>query len=71
MIRLLNVEKFNSKHINFTLVRMRIGGASTKISNILSGNLEASYACKINGYSGGTLFIIKKLLSRLPEFFVR
>jgi len=71
MIRLFEVEKLNSKYINKTLARQRVGGASTKFSNIFASNLEASKACKSNGYPGGTVFIIKKLLSRIPEFFIR
>jgi glycosyltransferase involved in cell wall biosynthesis len=69
MIRLFEVEKLNSKYINKTLVRQRLGGISTDIRNIIASNLEASDACKLNGYKGGLFFIIKKLISRIPEFF--
>ena len=69
MIRLFEVEKLNSKYINKTLARLRLGGISTDIRNIIASNLEALDACKLNGYKGGLFFIIKKLISRIPEFF--
>lgn len=71
MIRLFEIKKLRSRYLNKTLVRLRLGGASTQLKNIISGNLEASDACKINGFNGGIFFILKKILSRIPEFFHR
>ncbi len=71
MIRIFEKHDFKSYYINRTLVRMRFGGTSQKISNLIRGNIEASNACKINGYPGGLYFIIVKMMSRLPQFINR
>ena len=71
MLRLFEVKKYKSCYLDKILVRQRFGGASTKISNILKGNLEASDACKINGFHGGLFFILRKVFSRIPQFFNR
>ena len=71
MIRIFEKNDFKSFYIDKVLVRMRFGGASTRISNLLRGNIEASNACKINGYPGGVYFIMVKMLSRLPQFINR
>lgn len=71
MIRLFEIKKLKFRYLNKTLVRLRLGGASTQLKNVISGNLEASDACKINGFKGGPFFMLKKILSRVPEFFHR
>lgn len=71
MIRLFEVEKLRSKYLDKTLVRLRLGGVSSRITNIIASNIEASNACKSNGFKGGVYFILKKLISRIPEFFYR
>jgi hypothetical protein len=51
---------------------MRIGGESNrKISNVIKGTLESYRACKKNGISVGPLFILRKIFSRLPQFYLR
>lgn len=72
MLRLFEKERIRTKYLPQVLVRMRMGGATTgSISNIIKGNLEASQACKRAGFSGGILFLVSKMASRLPHFFSR
>lgn len=48
-------------------------GAATNnsLGNILKGNLESYRACKKNGLDVSPLFIACKILSRIPQFFLR
>ena len=72
MLRLFEIAKIRSNYLPRTLVRMRIGGATTgSICNILRGNLEAANACRQHGYPGGLSFILGKLARRVPQFFTR
>ena len=72
MLRLFEKERIKTRYLPETLVRMRVGGAHTgSISNIIKGNIEAERACKRAGFSGGLPFMIRKMGSRLPQFFAR
>ena len=72
MLRLFEKEQIKTKYVQKVLVRMRMGGATTgSIRNIIKGNLEAARACRKAGFSGGILFIARKMSSRLPQFFRR
>lgn len=72
MLRLFEKEHIKTKYLPKTLVRMRVGGATTgNIFNIIKGNIEAERACKRAGFSGGLPFMIQKMGSRLPQFFAR
>lgn len=69
-LRLLDVHKIRTTYLPTVLIKMRTGGASNaSIRNIIRGNLEASRACIQNGLPGGVLFILRKILSRVPQFF--
>ena len=71
-MRLLEVHRIRSVHIPRVLVRMRIGGASNNsLANILKGNLEAYRACLKHGLPVTPLFMLRKILSRIPQFFSR
>lgn len=71
-MRFLHVHQIKTRYIPELLVRMRMGGASNASwRNVLRGNLEASAACRKYGLPGGPLFILRKLLSRLPQFLSR
>jgi glycosyltransferase involved in cell wall biosynthesis len=68
-LRLLDIHKIRTVYLPTVLVKMRTGGASNaSIKNIIRGNLEASQACVQNGLPGGVIFILKKIISRLPQF---
>ena len=69
-MRFLEVHRIRSLYLPMILVKMRIGGASNNsIVNIIRGNIEAYRACKKNHLPVTWLFIVKKMLSRIPQFF--
>lgn len=71
-IRLLEIQKLCVAYIPRILVRMRMGGASNaSIRNVIRGNREAYRAARKHCLPVGPMFILKKILSRIPQFFVR
>lgn len=69
-MRFMEIYRVNSVYIPKILVKMRTGGVSNNsFKNILKGNIEAYRACKKNHLSITPLFTIRKILSRLPQFF--
>lgn len=71
-IRLVEIRGLRMHYIPRTLVRMRMGGASNaSISNVVRGNLEAYRAARRHGLPVTPLFVLKKVLSRIPQFFAR
>ena len=71
-MRFLEIHRICSVYLPTILVKMRMGGASNNsILNIVKGNIEAYRACKKNGLPVTWLFIVKKLLSRVPQFFAK
>jgi glycosyltransferase involved in cell wall biosynthesis len=72
MLRLFEVQQIYSTYLPSTLVRMRMGGATTgSFRNMICGNLEAAHACRQHGFSGGLQFLLRKIGRRLPQFFSR
>lgn len=71
-MRFLEVHRIKAAYIPRILVNMRMGGMSNNsYLNILKGNLEAYRACRKNGIPVGIFFILRKLCSRLPQFFAK
>jgi glycosyltransferase involved in cell wall biosynthesis len=71
-MRLLAVHKVRSVYLPEVIVKMRMGGVSNRsVLNVVKGNLEAYRACRRHGLKVSPLFIAKKILSRLPQFFRR
>jgi glycosyltransferase involved in cell wall biosynthesis len=74
MIRFLEVIKLKAVHLPHILVKMRIGGVSNR-STIRSyiANNESYYACLKHGLKiqNRHIFILRKMLSRVPQFFIR
>jgi glycosyltransferase involved in cell wall biosynthesis len=69
-LRLFEHMKIRSKYIPRTLVRMRMGGATTgSVCNILRGNIEAAKSAQSHGFSGGLRFIASKIIGRLPQYW--
>lgn len=69
-MRLMEVHRIRSVYIPRVLVKMRVGGATNNsLGNILQGNLEAYRACRKNGLPVTPLFMLRKILSRIPQFF--
>jgi glycosyltransferase involved in cell wall biosynthesis len=70
MVRLFLKERISSIHIPEILVCMRTGGHSNRsIRNVYRGNIEAYQACVRNGVPVTRLFMLRKVLSRVPQFF--
>ena len=71
-MRFLAVHKIRSVYIPEIWIRMRAGGLSNNsLSGILQGNLEAYRACRKHNLQVTPLFMARKILSRLPQFFAR
>jgi len=71
-MRLLEVHRIRSVYLPRVLVKMRVGGATNNsLANILAGNLEAYRACLKNGLPVTPFFMLRKILSRIPQFFAR
>ncbi|MHB8727689.1 MAG: glycosyltransferase family 2 protein [Sulfuricaulis sp.] len=70
-MRFLAVNKISTAYIPQVLVKMRSGGASRGLWHILVGNIEAYRACRRHSLRVTPLFIVKKILSRAPQFFHR
>jgi glycosyltransferase involved in cell wall biosynthesis len=71
-MRLLEVHRIRAVYLPRVMVRMRLGGATNRsVANIIKGNIEAYRACRKNAVSVSPLFILKKVLSRLPQFIAR
>ena len=69
-MRLLEVHRIKAVYLPRILVRMRLGGATNRsILNVIKGNIEAYRACKKNGVEVSPSFILRKILSRVPQFF--
>lgn len=71
-MRFMELHDIRTHYLPEILVRMKMGGESNKrLSNVVRGNLEAYRSCKKNGLGVSHLFIVRKLLSRVPQFFRR
>ena len=70
-MRLLAVHKIKSAYIPKVLVHMRSGGLSGGLWHILEGNIESYRACRKHALNVTPLFIARKILSRVPQFFHR
>ena len=71
-LRLFELMSVRSMYLPSTLVRMRMGGATTgSLRNILRGNIEAANSVQSHGFSGGVRFIINKMIRRLPQYWIR
>lgn len=71
-LRIFEKHMICSRYLPEILVRMRAGGKSnSSLKNILLSNKESSHACKKNGYTGGIIFLLRKLVSKLPQLVSR
>jgi glycosyltransferase involved in cell wall biosynthesis len=71
-LRLFECMKIRTIYIPRTLVRMRMGGATTgSFHNILRGNLEAAQSVESHGFSGGLSFIASKIIGRIHQYWSR
>lgn len=71
-MRFLHVHKIRVEYVPEIFVRMRTGGLSNSSwLGILKGNLEAHRALKKHIQKSVPFFIIRKVLSRVPQFFAK
>lgn len=71
-MRFLEVQRLHSVYLPVVLIKMRMGGATNQsLKNIIKGNIEAYRACKKNHLKVSPLFILFKMMSRLPQFWSR
>tara|TARA_B100000745_G_scaffold300599_1_gene255791 strand:- start:13472 stop:14227 length:756 start_codon:yes stop_codon:yes gene_type:complete len=72
MLRVLEKNQTKSIHIPQILVRMLGGGASNgSIRAIILGNRESMKAWSINGMNPPLLLIVRKLLIKIRQYFVK
>jgi len=70
MLRLFERHHITSAYIPEPLVRMRLGGATSKsIKNIIKQNIECYRAFKVNDIKVSPLYPIYRLLPKLKQFF--
>ena len=70
MLRIFEVFKIKSKFIPKTIVKMRLGGATSKnIINIIKGNRECIKAFKANKLTPPFLYPFYRLIPKLKQFF--
>lgn len=71
-MRFINVRRIKTVYMPRIWVRMRMGGASNRsIRNVMRGNIEAYKACRKHGIKVSPLFFLRKIISRIPQFFTR
>src|SRR5690606_35131190 len=71
-MRFLEVNRIKSAYVPKIWIRMRVRGASNNsIRGVIKGNLEAYRACKLHSLDVGPLFIPRKIISRIPQFFTK
>ncbi|MBD9360868.1 glycosyltransferase family 2 protein [Methylomonas fluvii] len=72
-MRFLAVNKVKAVYIPKIWIKMRTGGISNNsLIGIIKGNIEAYYACRKNNLPVRMpMFILRKVLSRMPQFFNR
>ncbi|MBD9356709.1 glycosyltransferase family 2 protein [Methylomonas albis] len=72
-MRFLGLNKVKAVYIPKIWIKMRTGGISNNsLVGIIKGNIEAYYACRKNNLAVRMpMFILRKVLSRIPQFFKR
>lgn len=71
-MRFMAIHKIKSVYVPKIWVKMRMGGVSNNsVRGMIKGNLEAYRACRKNGLDVGLWFIPRKVISRLPQFFMK
>jgi hypothetical protein len=71
-MRFIAIKQIKTRYLEGVMVRMRMGGVTNNsISNVIKGNLEAYRACRKHGLPVSPLFMIKKIVSRIPQYLYR
>jgi len=72
MLRFTELKKIKLVYFAEPLVKMRIGGTTSKnLNNICRGNLECLQAFKKNGIKVSILYPLQRLIPKIRQFFSR
>lgn len=72
MLRTLHKEKIKARYLPMVMVRMRLGGQTSKSwKDIFKGNLEIMKAWQLNGLRPPLAFYVKRPLNKIKQFFFR
>ena len=72
MLRTLHKEGFKSHYLPVVMVRMRIGGQTSKsLKDVVKGNLEIMQAWRLNGMRPPLAFFLKRPANKFKQFFFR
>lgn len=69
MLRFIGIEKVKSSFLDKLMVIQRAGGASTKLSGHIRGNIESMKAFKVNNQRCPIFLIPGKVLPKMLNFF--
>ena len=70
MLRFLERYQITTAYLSEPIVRMRLGGATSKnIRNIIKQNFECYKAFKVNGIKVPFLYFLSRLLPKFKQFF--
>lgn len=71
MLRLIEKEHIKLYYLSEPLVRMRLGGTTSKnFTNIKKGNIECIKAFKKNGIKVSCIYPLYRLLPKLKQYFI-
>lgn len=72
MLRFIEVNKLKTKHIDKVLVRMRIGGATSRnMMSILHGIVQCRHSFRVNGIKEPLFYPLLRLIPKLHQFVRR
>ena len=72
MLRLIEREHIKLYYLSEPLVRMRLGGTTSKsLTNIKKGNIECMKAFEKNGVKVSCLYPLYRLLPKIKQYFHR
>ncbi len=71
ILRLTKNNKFRFKYLSKILIGMRVGGDSTKYTNLLKKSYQDIQILKKNNIKYPLLIVFLKILRKIPQFFIR
>lgn len=70
MLRFFEKYKIKTKYIDYTTIRMRLGGATSKNwENVRKQNVECLEAFRVNGFKAPFLYPVYRLFPKLLQYF--
>jgi len=71
ILRLTKNNKFKFKYLSKILIVMRIGGDSSKFTNLVKKSYQDIQILKKNNIKYSVLIVFLKILRKIPQFFIR